>query len=198
MKQYLKAISHNITKKEVIGIFTLGVFTFIIIYGAFITYFPILLDQRFGLSSAAIGIVFSSTAIVSAIIASQIGKLTNKFGSLILLKIAFFLYFVVCMSIPFVHSIYLLVLLVPIFGIAQALNMPSLQIILVNIAPDEQRAAFMSLNGMVLRLGQTLGPIIIGVGYAIYNVQGAYFFASTIAIIGIVFLFTLFSKLKRT
>ncbi|TYQ00191.1 putative MFS family arabinose efflux permease [Tenacibaculum adriaticum] len=198
IKQYLKAISCNISKKEVIGVFVLGVFTFIILYGAFITYFPILLHQRFGFSSTLIGVIFSLTSIMAALVASQIGKLTNTFGSLTLLKVAFLLYFIVCMSIPFVHSIYFLILLVPLFGIAQALNMPSLQIILANIAPDEQRAAFMSLNGMVIRLGQTLGPIIIGIGYAVYSVQGAYFFASVIAIIGIIILLTMFSKLKST
>jgi predicted MFS family arabinose efflux permease len=34
--------------------------------------------------------------------------------------------------------------------------------LLTGITPIEYRAAFMSVNGMVLRLGQTLGPIIMG------------------------------------
>ena len=41
-KQYLKDISTNILKKEVVAIFILGTLTFIILYGAFLTYLPFL------------------------------------------------------------------------------------------------------------------------------------------------------------
>ncbi len=188
IKQYLRDISLNIIKKEVIGIFILGVLTFIILYGAFITYMPFLLHQRFNLPSAKIGLVISSSSLMSAIIASQIGKLTNRFGSLKLLKAAFVLYGIVSVLVPGAHSLLPLIFLVLCFGIAQALNMPSLQTILANIAPDNQRAAFMSLNGMILRLGQTLGPVIIGIGYSLFDVQGAYYFAGAVATIGLVVL----------
>jgi MFS family permease len=52
-----------------------------------------------------------------------------------------------------------------LFGAAMGLNIPSLQTILAGLAPTERRAAFMSLNGMVLRLGQTLGPVVMGAMY---------------------------------
>ncbi len=58
----------------------------------------------------------------------------------------------------------LAVLLVPtmIFGVAHGLNIPSLQTSLTGLAPMRHRAAFMSINGTVLRLGQTLGPMLMG------------------------------------
>jgi MFS family permease len=195
-KQYLKAISVSITRKEVIGIFLLGIITFVILYGAFLTYIPFLLNDSFGLTSSKIGILLSISSLTTAAIASQMGKLTLKYGSLNLLKMAFVLYMVVMLLIPSIGSIYLFVIPILIFGTAQALNIPSLQTALANLAPDDQRGAFMSLNGMMLRLGQTVGPLIIGLGFSIGGLKGAYYLGALVALLGLVVLFRLINGEK--
>ncbi|RLD79702.1 MAG: MFS transporter [Bacteroidetes bacterium] len=194
LKEYFHAISKSIFKKEVLAIFILSVLTFIILYGTFLTYLPFLLKQKFNLSAPEIGITLSISSITTAIFASQVGKLTNKFGSLILLKTAFLLYFIVLLLVPNINNLYLFILPILIFGSAQALNIPSLQTVLADFAPDNQRAAFMSMNGMVLRLGQTLGPLVIGIGFTISGLKGAYYLGAFIAILGIFVLFTMLSK----
>ncbi|MCF8297323.1 MAG: MFS transporter [Saprospiraceae bacterium] len=190
-RQYLKAVSTSILKREVLAIFILSVLTFIILYGAFLTYLPFLLNQKFDLSAPKIGIVLSISSFTTALFATQVGRLTNKFGSLTLLKMAFFLYFVVTVLMPNINSLYAFVLPILIFGTAQALNIPSLQTVLANLAPDEQRGAFMSLNGMVLRIGQTIGPLIIGIGFTLGGLTGAYYLAAFVAVVGLVVLFTM-------
>jgi MFS family permease len=50
--------------------------------------------------------------------------------------------------------------------VAMGLNMPSLLSLLTGLAPLEQRAGFLAINGMVLRLGQTLGPVVMGALFA--------------------------------
>lgn len=196
MKKYFHAISRNIIKKEVLGIFIIGIITFLIIYGAFITYMPFLLHQRFGFSSAKIGLIISLSSLVAALVSTQLGKLSKRFGNLNLLKTAFLLYIVASVFFIFAHSFYFLIFSLIIYGTAQALNMPSVQTILANIAPDDQRAAFMSLNGMILRIGQTLGPIIIGIGYSLYNLPGAYLFSAIVSVIGLIVAFTMISEHK--
>ena len=42
--------------------------------------------------------------------------------------------------------------------------------------------AFMAVNGMVLRLGQTLGPLVIGAALGLWGLDGAFYSAATIAI----------------
>lgn len=190
---YLKEVSKSIFRREVVAIFILSILTFIILYGAFLTYLPFLLNQEFNLSSAQIGIVLSLSSFTTAIFATQIGRLTNKFGSLSLLKIAFMLYFVITLLIPNLHNFYLLVIPVLLFGIAQAFNIPSLQTVLANLAPDQQRGVFMSLNGMVLRIGQTLGPLVIGIGFAMGDLKGAYYIAAGVALLGVLILFGMLS-----
>jgi hypothetical protein len=41
----------------------------------------------------------------------------------------------------------------------------------------------MSLNGMVLRLGQTLGPVIMGVVFGMSGLIGVYFTGAAFAIV---------------
>ncbi len=137
---------------------------------------PFLLNQKFDLSPPQIGMFLTLSSITTAIVATQVGKLTWKYGSLFLLKIAFSLYLIVNLLIPNIADIYIFLIPILIFGSAQALNIPSLQTTLAKLAPDNQRGAFMSLNGMVIRLGQTLGPMIIGIGYSIDGLSGAYLF----------------------
>jgi predicted MFS family arabinose efflux permease len=54
----------------------------------------------------------------------------------------------------------------------------------------------MSLNGMVIRLGQTLGPLIIGIGYSFNKLKGAYYMGAIMASIALVVLFTMIDKNK--
>lgn len=194
--QYLKDISSSILKKEVIAIFILGTLTFIILYGAFLTYIPFLLNQKFDLTAPQIGMLITTSSITTAIVATQTGKLTWKFGSVFLLKIAFALYFFVNVLIPNIENMYIFLIPILIFGTAQALNLPSLQTTLAKLAPDNQRGAFMSLNGMVIRVGQTLGPMIIGIGYSISDLKGAYYLGAFMALLGLVVLFTMMSRNK--
>jgi len=192
--RYMKEIATNIFRKEVIAIFILSLLTFVILYGAFLTYLPFLLHDTFNLSAPQIGFVLSLSSVVTAIFASQAGKLTAKYGSLNLLKIAFLFYFIVCISIPHQTNLYIFMLPILLFGAAQALNIPSLHTAVANMAPDNLRGAFMSVNGMVLRIGQTVGPLIIGIGYTIHGLTGAYYLSAAIAIIGLVVLFTMLNS----
>ncbi len=198
MKQYFKAMGQTLFHKEIITIFILGIFTFIIMYGAFITYLPFLLHEKFALSAPQIGLMTSIGSLASIVVATQIGKLTQRFGSTTLLKIAFILYILVNIAFPYLNLLFLFILPILLFGTAQALNMPSLQTMLANRAPDHLRGAFMSLNGMNLRLGQTLGPLIIGLGYTFYGLKGGYLLISGIGLIGLIMIFIVFNKTNVT
>jgi ACDE family multidrug resistance protein len=70
---------------------------------------------------------------------------------------------------------YLMFIPAMIFGFAQGINIPNIQTMLVNMAPANHRGAFMSINGMVLRIGQTLGPMGAGLFYIIGGIQFAFF-----------------------
>ena len=68
-----------------------------------------------------------------------------------------------------------------IFGVAQSLNLPNVFSLLNEVAPDENRGAFLALNSTILRLGQTLGPVLMAVIAVPLGLAGAYLVAGALA-----------------
>lgn len=88
---------------------------------------------------------------------------------------AYILYAVSLSLIPFVPNIPALLFPVFLFGIAQGLNIPSVQTMLAALAPLEYRASFMAVNSTILRLGQTLGPLLMGIFFMLWGTDGAFY-----------------------
>jgi ACDE family multidrug resistance protein len=182
-KLYLSSAFHSIKSRQVLGLFSLTLFTFIILFGAYLTYFPLLLgSEQFHASPLLIGIIASSMGLTTATISSQLGRLAARYSEKTLIKVAFIIYAIIMLIIPFVHTIWLFFIPTVIFGIAHGVNLPSIHTLLARLAPLEYRAAFMSLNGMVLRLGQTLGPLVMGVVFIIGGFEGTFIMSACISI----------------
>ncbi|MBA5942588.1 MAG: MFS transporter, partial [Methanophagales archaeon] len=110
--------------------------------------------------------------------AMQLGNLTRRFSEKTLIKASFLIYALALLIIPFVHTIWLFLIPAVIFGIAQGMNLPSIQTLLIQLADVEYRAAIMSLNGMVLRLGQTLGPLVMSAIFLVGGFEATFFFSA--------------------
>jgi MFS transporter, ACDE family, multidrug resistance protein len=192
---HLKATFSSLSKKRVLGLFLLNILTFMVLYGSYLTYFPIQLEESFGSKSLFIGIVLSSSSISTAITSTQLGKLSRHFSYERLLVFSYIMYAASLALIPFMpHAIFMFIPAI-LFGFAQGINIPSIQTMLVNMAPIHHRGAFMSINGMVLRIGQTLGPMIAGLFYVIGGIKFAFFGGAILAgIMLMVVLFTLINK----
>ncbi len=196
LKEYLNSAWQSVRQKEVLGLFLISIFTFVILYGAYLSYFPFLLSQKFGLTAPKIGMILSVSSLSTAFTSFQLGKLIHRFSELILLKTAFVLYLIVSILIPNLSNLYLLLIPVILFGIAQGINLPSLQTLFANLAPENQRAIFLSINGMVLRIGQTIGPVFIGLGFVVFGIEGAFYLAGLVAIFVFISIFYFLGKLE--
>jgi len=180
---YLKTALVSIRKKQVVILFTVSIITFIILYGALLTYFPILVSKRFGGSSLVIGVLMSLSSITTAITAASMRLLIRKFQQKQLIRVAFIIYACSMFLFSVTSHIYLLVFPVILFGMAQGLNLPNIQSMLASLAPIEFRGIFMSVNGMVLRIGQTLGPIVMGLFFTIGSLQGVFLAGIVLAVL---------------
>ncbi len=181
--KYLKDAFREIRNKEVIGIFTASLATFIILYGPYITFLPLLLSEKFGANSLTIGLTMSAMSGSTAITSSQLGRFSKLISERNLMKIAFVLYALSLATIPFVDSIWTLLIPIVVFGIAQGLNLPSLMTVLSGLAPLKFRGIFMSANGSILRLGQTLGPTIMGLVIVGFGIDGVFFAGAAFAFV---------------
>jgi len=183
---YLKNTARYLTQKEVIGLFLLLVLTFIILYGTYLTYIPVMLGDRFHTEAYFIGLILSSSSFATAIASAFVGKLFDRFSHILIFISAYFLYAVSLILIPFVRSEWELLFPVILFGIAQGINIPALQTLMANKAPLEYRGIFLSFNGMVLRFGQTIGPLLIGIVYVAWGHAWAFYTGGGIAALMII------------
>jgi len=187
IKFYLKEVKTALFSKTVLALFLCMFFTFIILYGGYVTFFTILLDEKFAKSSFAIGAILSGSSLVTAITSAQLGKLTARFNEQTLIKAAATLYFLIFLIIPSIDNLWFFAIPISLFGVAQGMNIPSILNLLTGYAPKEFRAAFLSVNWMVMRLGQAIGPYILGLVYLYISLEGTFYFT---ALTGFFFMLT--------
>lgn len=189
--QYLNQAWRSLKNREVIAVFATGCIVFVTMYGAYLAYFPFLLDGTFGASPLVIGLMVSGRAIVNALIASQLGRMTRFFSEGTLLIASFVLYALVFVMIPLVPKLWVMAIVTLFLGTAEGLYWPSSQALLGNLAPIEHRAGFMALNDTVLKLGQTLGPLLMGGAFVLWGTKGVFHLAAAFSLATAVLLATL-------
>ncbi|WP_445666364.1 MFS transporter [Fodinibius sp. AD559] len=178
IRSYLGDILNALKSKKVIGLFAANFLTFIILYGGYLTYFPILLDELFSKSSLVIGIMLSGSSLITAFASSQLGNLTKRFPESTLIITAAILYLSVFLSIPFIENIWLFTFPIIVFGFAQGINIPSILNLLTHQAPKEYRAAFLSVNWTIIRSGQAVGPFVLGLVYGTIGLNGTFWISA--------------------
>ena len=183
IREYLSGTWTYLKNMRVAGLFAAGMLSFVILYGAYLTYFTLLMGESFGASSLIIGIIMSCASLGTAAVASQLGRINRWLSLSTIIKLAFSLYALALVLIPFMPSLWLLLIPAIIFGMASGANMPSIQTSVAELAPLEYRAAFMSLNTTMLRLGQTIGPPLIGLAYVYQGLDATFFAAAALALL---------------
>jgi MFS transporter, ACDE family, multidrug resistance protein len=189
--EYLTNIARSIKNRRVLGLFFVSISTFVILYGAYVTYLPLLIAQKFQVSTFIIGIILSSMSISVVFASSQLGKLERFCSERILIRASFIFYAVALLIIPFVQNLWLLLIPTILFGIGNGIGFPCLLALLGGLAPPEYRGAFMALNGTVIATGQTLGPLLTGIAFSIWGIDGV-FFATAIYSIATLLVFHFF------
>lgn len=181
MSEYFRQIWEKINQRSVWGLFLVNMLVFVLLYGAYLTYFPILLSERLNATSVHIGLTMSVMSLVTAAASSQLGRINKRFRSKTILKSGIGFYFLSMFLLTISQSWAQVVASVVIFGIGHGLLVPSIQNLLVGFASIKERAAFMSVSSMVLRVGQTIGPLLIGVFYSVGGLQGSFVAGAVVA-----------------
>jgi MFS family permease len=194
--QYLKNTWISLNRKEVWGLFIVNILVFVILYGSLLTFFPLFLEANFNANAFTIGLVMSLMSIVTAVISSQLGKLSQKFSSKTLLIYSSIFYLISMIIIPLADSWFLIFLSVVFFALGHGTLLPNIFNLLVGFASINERAGFMSINSMVLRVGQTVGPIFIALVYSLGGLNATFFAGAGVAFLMIIITLTMISKSK--
>jgi MFS family permease len=123
-----------------------------------------------------IGLIISAASYFTFLASSLVGRLSGREGvKAMILRSAFALYLVSMLIVPFMSEVLIAVVPVALVGAGLGLNAPIRLSILGGLAPIGYRAAVMSVNNMILRLGQTLAPVLMGLVVAGLGLDAVYF-----------------------
>jgi ACDE family multidrug resistance protein len=192
LREYLNEAWKGLWSREVMTLLFATVSSFILIFGSALSFAPISMGERFGSSSLLIGAMLSLMSVTTAIVSSRLTFFARRLSERRIILIVFSLYGMALISVPFIDSFLLLTIPLVVIGFAQGINYPTVQTLISRKAPAEYRAAFMSSNGMALRLGQTLAPLLMGSALAIGGLDAPSIVGGAVAAVTFVSMFVLF------
>ncbi|WP_165835530.1 MFS transporter [Ruminiclostridium sufflavum] len=172
---YLKSTLIRFKSVEVLKTFITCVSVFFIFYGVYLTYTPFLMKSRFNASSFMIGVILASMSIADALMSIFVVRLIRLFRIKSLIKFAFLLYAILLSIVPFMPTLWSLLIPIFLLGAANGICIPCIQTMLGDHAKEGKTATFMSLNGVGLRFGQAVGPMVMGVVYELFGINYVFF-----------------------
>jgi len=191
IREHLNIVWKKLRNRQVVGLLVIGIIIFVMLFGSYMTCFPLLLGNSFGLSSLIIGLIMAGVSLIAAFTSSQLGKIIKLFSKKNILKISFILYALALSIIPLISQPWLFFIPIIIFGIAHGMNIPVIQALFAEAAPLKYRATFMSVSGMTFRVGQTLGPLLMGMVISIWGIGGAFYAGAGLSIVMFIIIFRL-------
>ncbi len=179
---YFQRIKKIITHKQAFVLFCLTFLCYCIYYGPVNTYFPMMVHERFYVSSSDIGNVFIILALGISISAMNLGYLNNHLSFRWLIILAGIGYFIAQSCFMLMPGILWMSIPLLFEGFAQGITMPILTERIAILAPTDSRAAIMAVNGSIFRLSQSVAPILFGVSWTILGWFGPYVMGMFVAL----------------
>lgn len=175
---------------------TAGFFVFVAIFGLMLTVMPVHLDEEFGLGAAARGVVISIPAITSTVSAFNLAKIRSWMSPRRVVTVGALMFLTAFLLYGLAPALAVVVVGALLFGSAEGALIPTLQDLNIEGAPDEHRGAVVAAWVGAARLGQTIGPLLAGVGIALLGTGMTLVVGSTTA--AVIALIGLLGPLPRT
>jgi len=191
IREHLNIVWKKLRNRQMVGLLVISIIIFIMLFGSYMTCFPLLLGNSFAASPFIIGLIMAGVSLIAALTSSQLGKIIKLFSKKNIMKISFILYAIALLIIPFISQLWLFFIPAIIFGIAHGMNIPVIQALFAEAAPLKYRASFMSVSGMTFRIGQTLGPLLMGIVISIWGIGGAFYTGAGLSIAMFIIIFRL-------
>lgn len=173
-----------------------GVLVFVLIFGGFLTAFPVHLEDQFGLDAAARGLMLSVPALSSSLIAFNLGRIRERVPLRTLLLVAGLTYVLAFGGVAVSGVLAGVVVAGIVYGIGEGVFIPSLQDAVAEASPPEQRGAVFAVWVGAARLGQTLGPLLASAALSVTTTSGVFVLATVVA--GVLLVVQVLSPIGRS
>ena len=189
MRVYFREARKYIAAPRSLLVFAVGTLIFILLYGGILTYLTLYMDERFGMTPFMIGTLIASASIATALFSAVSHRLLEMKGAKWMISTGFVMFGAAFFLILTADSGSALFFPIFIFGGAMGMTIPLLQNIVTQLSPMEYRGLLSSLLGTMIRLGQTLGPMLLAMVLYFGELRLIFWVCAFISIIAAVALF---------
>ena len=105
IREHLNIVWKKLRNRQVAGLLVIGIIIFIMLFGSYMTCFPLLLGNSFSASPLIIGLIIASVSLIAAFTSSQLDKIIKLFSKKAILKMSFILYTLALLIIPFISQL---------------------------------------------------------------------------------------------
>lgn len=165
-----------------------SIFTLYFILGAFVTLVPFHLQQELGYGVLAVGLSFTSFAILSLLLHYPAGILADRFGSALTALIGLVAVALAMALIPLVKDLPSLLGLMALFGVGHGFVFPSASALVTRGSDPQQHGLVTGLLYALLVAGVAIGAPTMAIVAASSDYGFGIWASSWIALIGIAFL----------
>jgi len=195
-KEYLVMAMRELFNARFAILIPACIVTFIMLYGPYMTYFPLFLDEVFGTDSFNIGIILAFMSITTGTISYFSGRIYKRLGNNVPIIIGFVFYALAMIAMFLMSSAYQGIVAACLYGVGQGVNVPILQTIFLNSVSDDTRGVVSALFSSNLRLGQSIGPILMGILYSVGEYDLVFLFSAALSLsMGIITLVAIKKKM---
>lgn len=169
IREQLSGAGTVIRRPEISVILVVAVLVFVLIFGLFLSVFPLLLADRFGLEAGLRGILISTPAVTSTLVAFNLGRIRSVLSPravVIMGGLGFTLAFA---GLGLSAVIWFTVIAASAYGASEGALIPTLQDFAMQAAPDEHRGAVVAVWVGAARFGQTIGPLMASFALTLWS-----------------------------
>lgn len=170
------------TRRGVTALLGATLVTFVVLYGAYLCYVPLLIGNELAGSALVIGLMMPASSIASGVTAALLPAIGGRASRRVLLMLGFGCHAVALALLARAGTIWMLLGPMALFGIGMGLTVATTVGLLLDAAPRSHRGAVMALNGTAVRVGQSLGPMLAGVAYATGGYAAVFLSCSGLAV----------------
>lgn len=164
LRAQMRAAGRVLRRPIVAGTIVTGMLVFVMIFGLYLATLPILLERDFGLGAGLRGLVAAVPASAATLVSFNLGRLKSRWGRRRLVMASSLLFAAAFLLIGAAPSLLVLFAGAVLYGMAEGASIPALQDTIVAVTPAPSRGAVMAVFVAAARLGQTVGPLMAGIG----------------------------------
>jgi len=162
--------------------------------GSIITFLPLYAHNALQLNASQIGLVISSSILLTAVLQFPFGRLADKLNRRMLIILGSILYFSIVPLIPYTLNFIQILTLNIILGLFSALSLPAASALIVVEGKHYGMGSTMAIFNVAMSVGLGIGPLASGVVLDIWGLSGVFYFCTILGFLGTVIVALLFSK----